>query len=52
MRKNAFIFGLATMSLLTVACNTGGYDDGAYEILDAYTAYGENGAYVGGGKEA
>ena len=53
MRKNAFIFGLAAMSLLTVACNTGGYDDASYENFSAYTIDGENGAYVGGGsKEA
>lgn len=53
MRKNAFIFGLATMSLLTVACNTGGYDDASYENFSAYTTDGEDGAYAGGGsKEA
>ena len=54
MRKNAFIFGLATMSLLTVACSTGSYEDAgyAYSFYGANTADGDNKAYVGGGKEA
>ena len=54
MRKNAFIFGLAAMSLLTVACGQGNYDDVTYECFGAYTTAGENGAYIydGGGKPA
>ena len=53
MRKNDFIFGLAAMSLLTVACGQGSYEDASYANLDAYMVYEENEAYAhDGGKPA